>query len=166
MATFELDDRGIIVACTHCGQKNRLAYGRLGDTVRCGQCKQNLVPPAAPIEMQSTADFDRLVDTSSIPVVVDYWAPWCGPCRMVAPEIEKVAARNAGRFLVVKVNTDALSDLGERFAIRSIPTLAVFAGGREVTRAAGARPANEIEAFVRNATEALHDRGRSVGSSD
>lgn len=152
MASSELDDRGIVVACTHCGQKNRLAYGRLGETVRCGQCKQDLAPPAAPIEMHSAADFDRLIASSSIPVVVDYWAPWCGPCRMVAPELEKVAARNAGRLLVVKVNTDALADIGERFNIRSIPTLGVFAEGREVTRTTGARPAEEIERFVLQAT--------------
>ena len=69
-------------------------------------------------------DFDRLIAGASLPVVVDYWAPWCGPCRMVAPEIQKVAERQAGRYLVVKVNTDALSDLGERFGIRSIPTMA------------------------------------------
>jgi thioredoxin 2 len=85
------------------------------------------------------------------PVVVDFWAPWCGPCRMVAPELQKVAARQAGKYLVAKVNTDVLSDLGERFAIRSIPTMAVFAGGREVARTAGARPASDIEAFVEKA---------------
>ena len=156
MASFAFDDRGIIVPCPQCGQKNRILYTRLGDPVRCGSCKHELTAPNAPIDIASTADFDRLIANASIPVAVDYWAPWCGPCRMVAPELEKVAARNAGRFLVAKVNTDVLSDLGERFAIRSIPTLAVFFNGREVTRAAGARPANEIESFVRTATDALH----------
>jgi thioredoxin 2 len=156
MASFAFDDRGIIIACGQCAQKNRLAYARLGDSVRCGRCKHELTAPNAPFDIESTADFDRLIANASIPVAVDYWAPWCGPCRMVAPELEKVAARNAGRFLVAKVNTDALSDLGERFGIRSIPTLAVFANGREVTRAAGARPANDIENFVRSATSTLH----------
>ena len=85
----------------------------------------------------------------SCPVVVDFWAPWCGPCRMVAPELERVARSNAGKYLVVKVNTDAMPELGERFRIRSIPTMAVFEGGREVARTAGARPAADIEAFVR-----------------
>ena len=150
-ATVELDDRGVIVACGACGKKNRLAYERLGDAVQCGQCKQPLGAPGEPIEIHHTADFDRLVATSSLPVVVDYWAPWCGPCRMVAPELQKVAARQAGRAIVVKVNTDELSDLGQRFNIRSIPTLAVFAGGKEIARESGARPAEEIEAFIARA---------------
>jgi thioredoxin 2 len=150
----QLDERGIVVACPSCGQKNRLAYGRLGDTVRCGTCKTPLTSPAAPLEIPSAADFDRLVASSSIPIVVDYWAPWCGPCRMVAPELEKVAARQAGKWLVVKVNTDVCTDLGERFGIRSIPTLAVFAGGREVARTSGARPAADVERFIADALTA------------
>ena len=99
----------------------------------------------------SAAAFDALVQDSKLPVVVDFWAPWCGPCRMVAPELVKVAAANAGRFAVVKVNTDALPELGERYRIRSIPTMAVFAGGKEVARTTGARPAAQIEEFVRQA---------------
>jgi thioredoxin 2 len=146
-----LDDTGVIVACPDCGQKNRLHYERLGGAARCGRCKRELVAPAAPIEIASTAQFDRLIARASLPVVVDYWAPWCGPCRMVAPELQKVAARHAGRLVVVKVNTDALADLGQRFAIRSIPTMAVFAGGVEVGRTTGARPAADIEAFVEQA---------------
>jgi thioredoxin 2 len=153
MADIQMDEGGIVVACTACGKKNRLAYERLADPVRCGQCKQPLAAPATPIDVQTTADFDRLVAKASVPVVVDYWAPWCGPCRMVAPELQKVAARQAGRILVVKVNTDELSDLGQRSSVRSIPTLAVFANGREVARTTGARPAPEIEAFVTKATE-------------
>src|SRR6266540_7172869 len=148
MGAANLDHEGVVVACSQCGQKNRLAYARLGDTVRCGTCKTALAMPTTPIEVDSSANFDSLIAGSPLPVVVDYWAPWCGPCRMVAPELQKVAARQAGRFLVVKVNTDELQDLGERFAIRSIPTLAVFAGGREVGRTTGARPAADIEAFV------------------
>jgi thioredoxin 2 len=115
-----------------------------------------LTPPSEPVEIASSADFDRVITKASVPVVVDYWAPWCGPCRMVAPELQKVAARQAGRVLVVKVNTEALPDLGERFGIRSIPTLAVFAQGREVAKTAGARPAQDIEAFINQAMEKLH----------
>ena len=152
MSALGLDEKGIIAACPACGQKNRIAYERADEPVRCGKCKEAIPPPSEPIEVPSSADFDRLVAKSSVPVVVDYWAPWCGPCRMVAPELQKVAARQAGRVLVVKVNTDELQDLGARFGIRSIPTLAVFAGGREVSRAAGARPAAEIERFIEQAT--------------
>src|SRR5262245_33137810 len=139
MATLDLDEAGLIVACSQCGQRNRLRYERLGESVRCGNCKAELSGGSTPLEVQSSADFDQLISHSSIPVVVDYWAPWCGPCRMVAPELAKVAARAKGRFLVVKVNTDALTDLGERFSIRSIPTMAVFAGGAVKARTSGAR---------------------------
>jgi thioredoxin 2 len=156
--TVQLDDRGVIVECTACGKKNRLAYERLGDAVQCGQCKQALRAPGEPIEVHQTADFDRLIAQSSLPVVVDYWAPWCGPCRMVAPELQKVAARQAGQAIVVKVNTDELSDLGQRFGIRSIPTLAVFEGGKEIARESGARPAPEIEAFIARARAAVPAR--------
>src|SRR5947207_8732765 len=152
MSATNLDDRGIITSCTGCGQKNRLMYERLGHEVRCGRCKQPIAAAGEPIEVRRSADFDSLVARAPLPVVVDYWAPWCGPCRMVAPEVQKVAARQAGRMIVVKVNTDELSDLGQRFGIRSIPTMAVFAGGKEVARTAGARPAEQIEAFVQQST--------------
>jgi thioredoxin 2 len=156
MASGALDDRGVVIPCPSCGQKNRIVYERLGDPVRCAKCKTTIPPPGVPIEAHSPEDFDRLVAHASIPVVVDYWAPWCGPCRMVAPELQKVATRQAGRAVVVKVNTDELPDLGERFSIRSIPTLAVFAGGKEVSRAVGVRPAADIEALIQQATTAAH----------
>ena len=148
-----MDERGVIVQCPQCGQKNRLGYARLADPLQCASCKATLSAPAEPIEIDSSAHFDALIAHASVPVIVDYWAPWCGPCRMVAPEIQKVAARQAGRVIVVKVNTDELADLGERFRIRSIPTMAVFADGRELARTTGARPAHDIEAFVEQATK-------------
>jgi len=155
MGPVELDDRGLVVACGACGQKNRIAYERLADAVRCAKCKQDLAPPGEPIEITSMEDFDRLIASASVPVVVDYWAPWCGPCRMVAPELKKVAERQKGRVLVVKVNTEELADIAERSRILSIPTLDVFAGGEELARTAGARPADDIEAFVEQASRTI-----------
>src|SRR5512134_2077741 len=152
MPSLTLDERGIVVTCSSCARRNRLPYNRLDRPVRCANCKAALALPSEPIEIGKTEDFDRLVRESAVPVVVDYWAPWCGPCRMVAPELVKVAARAGGRFLVVKVNTDAVPELGQRFGIRSIPTMAVFAEGREAARTSGARPAADIEAFVAQAT--------------
>ena len=151
MSAVTGDDRGVIVSCPSCGQKNRLAYARLHDATRCGTCKTELPRVGSPVEISTAAEFDGLLSAADLPVVVDFWAPWCGPCRMVAPEIEKVAARQAGRLLVVKVNTDAVGEVGDRLRIRSIPTMAVFRSGREIARTAGARPASDIEAFVANA---------------
>jgi thioredoxin 2 len=162
MASLELDERGVLATCAACGQKNRLAFDRLGTPVRCGKCKQEIPALSSPLDVEAVADFDRLVAQASIPVVVDYWAPWCGPCRMVAPELATVAARNAGRLIVVKVNTDVLSELGQRYGIRSIPTMAVFAEGRELSRSSGARPAADIEDFVTHATRDLQRRERDV----
>lgn len=146
MSDMQMDERGLIAACGSCGQRNRVPHGREG---RCGRCKAAIPPPAEPVEVPSAAAFEALVREEARPVVVDFWAPWCGPCHMVAPELVKVARANAGQFVVVKVNTEALGELGERFAIRSIPTMAVFAKGREVARTSGARPAADIEQFVR-----------------
>ncbi len=143
-----MDEKGVILQCPSCGQRNRVPHGR---DAKCGQCGVKLPVPSEPIEVPSAAAFDALVQGSRLPVVVDFWAPWCGPCRMVAPELVKVAAANAGQFAVVKVNTDAVPELGERYRIRSIPTMAVFAGGKEVARTTGARPAAQIEEFVRQA---------------
>jgi thioredoxin 2 len=150
MAELELDPRGVVVACPACGQKNRLAFPKMTAQTRCGKCQAALAAPASPVEAPDAASFDAAVAASALPLVVDFWAPWCGPCRMVAPELERVASRNAGRYLIVKVNTDAVPELGERYAIRSIPTMAVFAGGREQGRTSGARPAAEIETFIQS----------------
>ena len=146
-----LDRRGVIVNCAQCGRANRLAFNALSKTTRCGQCKAAIGAPAAPIEVTDSAAFDAAVADSALPLLVDFWAPWCGPCRMVAPELARVAHSNAGRYLVVKVNTDELTDVAARFRIQSIPTLALVSGGREIERMAGARPAQEIEAFAERA---------------
>src|SRR5205823_2702678 len=98
----------VILSCSNCGQKNRTPFERLGEPGVCGKCKSALQPPSTPIDVNSEAEFDRLAGLSAVPVVVDFWAPWCGPCRQVAPEVAKVAANARGRFLVAKVDTQAL----------------------------------------------------------
>ena len=148
MSGTSIDHKGVVTACPSCGQKNRLVFPRMSRETRCGKCHAPITPPGEPIEAPDAATFEAAVQASDLPVVVDFWAPWCGPCRMVAPELEKVAATHRGRYLVLKVNTDAIPELGERFRIRSIPTMAVFGGGQEVGRTSGARPAVDIGTFI------------------
>jgi thioredoxin len=100
---------------------------------------------------EATFQTDVIDRSFEVPVVIDFWAAWCGPCRMVAPELEKVAKAHAGEWLVVKVDTDQLTDIAAKYRIQSLPTLAVIDGGRELARVAGVRPAPEIERFVAGA---------------
>jgi len=148
MSAAKLDQQGVLVACGSCGKTNRLRYATLGYATRCGHCRTTLRPAGEPIEVSDAATFDAAITSSSLPVVVDFWAPWCGPCRMMAPELDKVAKGAAGEWLILKVNTDAVPELGERFRIRSIPTLAIFKDGRLVHSAAGARSAGDIRSLV------------------
>jgi len=143
-----LDSSGVLLSCPSCGTTNRLRYEGLGRNTRCPKCQTALPRPNEPIDVQSTGDFDAAVQHSSVPIVVDFWAAWCGPCRMVAPEIRKAADHLAGRALVLKVDTDANPELSSRFGIRSIPTIGVFSNGREVNRVSGVRAAAAIEAMV------------------
>jgi len=149
MAGLTADEKGVRVPCGSCGQLNRIAFDRLADRGSCGKCATELPPPAAPVEVPTDAAYTAMIKGSSLPVLVDYWAPWCGPCRFMAPEMEKVAAARAGRLLVAKVNTEDLPAIGQREGIMSIPTIAVFERGHPVSRTSGARPAADIEAFVR-----------------
>jgi thioredoxin len=117
-----------------------------------------IAAPGDPIEVRDAAAFDAALRDSALPLLVDFWAPWCGPCRMVAPELERVARSNAGRYLVLKVNTDAHQEIAGRFRIQSIPTLALLSGGREIERMTGAKPASNIAAFAARALQSVHLR--------
>lgn len=134
----------MIVACAVCQRSNRLPAARLGDQARCGGCKAALLPLSKPLSIESADDFAELIRDANLPVLVDFWAAWCGPCRMVAPELEKLARDRGGRVIVAKVDTDALPRLAARFDIRSIPTMILFRKGQPAGRLSGAMPASAI----------------------
>jgi thioredoxin 2 len=143
-----LDATGVLVSCGSCGTANRLRYPHLERATRCGKCRTALPFPSTPIDAPTAQVFDAAVTQASVPVVVDFWAAWCGPCHMMAPEVDKVAERTAGKSLVLKVDTDANPDLSQRYQIRGIPTIIIFAGGKEATRASGVQPAANIERML------------------
>jgi thioredoxin 2 len=134
------------VACAHCNTTNRVARARLGEGATCGKCKRALLP-GRPIEL-TTANFDRQVAASELPLVVDFWAPWCGPCRMMAPAYEEAAARLAPRVRLGKLDTEAEPEIAGRFAIRSIPTLVAFRDGREIARQSGALSTPQLMQWI------------------
>lgn len=148
MGSVQADDGGLIIGCPKCGQKNRMRYTALGGRTRCGKCQAELPPPSEPIDAASAGAFSALIGQSARPVLVDFWADWCGPCHMVAPEVAKVAASQAGHLLVAKVDTERLSDVAMRYGISSIPTMILFQAGQEIARLSGARPAAAIVSFV------------------
>jgi thioredoxin 2 len=134
------------LVCPHCGAVNRVPEARLHDHPKCGKCAAEVVP-ARPIDLHQ-ANFDRFVERDGLPVLVDFWAPWCGPCKQFAPTFSQMAGSHAGRIRFTKVDTEAEQALAARHGIRSIPTLALFKAGREVDRVAGALPAAQLQAWL------------------
>jgi thioredoxin 2 len=134
----------MIRVCTHCGAKNRVPGTKVDRSARCGNCHAPFGSLAEPVVIESGEDFDGLLSVSKVPVLVDFWASWCGPCRTVAPEIERLAREHAGKTVVAKLDTERLPRIAERFGIRSIPTMILFSAGVEKARVSGAMPAAEI----------------------
>ena len=137
----------IVRRCQSCGKANRIPAKHLADTGRCGACKTALPPIAEPIEVDA-AEFDEVIRESKVPVLVDFWAEWCGPCRMAAPHVAQVARELAGNAVVLKVDTERSPEVAERFNVRGIPNFAVFAQGKLHFQQAGLVDAATMKSWL------------------
>ena len=137
----------LVFRCDRCGAMNRIALLAAGRQPICGRCKADLDISGAPAQVD-LAGLERAVASAPVPVLVDFWAPWCAPCRAFAPTLERFAREQAGRVVVLKLDTEAHADAAARFGIQAIPTLAAFRGGREVERVSGALPIDELRRFA------------------
>jgi thioredoxin 2 len=134
------------IVCPQCDATNRIPSSRLGDAPKCGKCKQPLFA-GEPLAL-TTANFSQHIVNSDIPIVVDFWAPWCGPCQTMAPAFAQAAQQLEPNYRLVKVDTEAEQALGAQYGIRSIPTLALFKKGKEIARQAGAMSTDDIKRWV------------------
>lgn len=143
------DDRGILLTCPKCGTSNRVAFARLDQQGRCGSCKSPLPGIATPVDIQDASGFAGLIAQSPLPVVVDFWAPWCGPCKSMAPEFAKAASEAAGEAVFAKVQTEDHPEIASQFAVQGIPAFVLLRGGELIARNSGFQSAARLLSWVR-----------------
>lgn len=151
MATFHSDARGVTVPCSECEATNRIPWDRLHEGPRCGRCKAYLQGIDRPVELPDEAAFAAATASGTLPLVVDFWAAWCAPCRMLAPTLEALAADLEGQVVFAKLDTEAVPGPGRTLGLRSIPTLALYRSGELLGQQAGAHPAQAIRQWLRAA---------------